>query len=621
MISILVVNLNNLEYTKDCINDILCQDYRYFNLTIIDQNSAEEGTNEYFSSLSDIKYIRNNKNIPLNHLWNYFVENSNTKYICLLNNDVRISPNFISSAIKVLEKESNVGFVNHISNNKDYAKWSDVLNYKVIDSPYRQGWDLFFRKECYSQIPSELEFFYGDDYLYSKLYSSGMKGAYILNSPMIHYERSTTIEKGGQRDCSSDNHFFEKLNLEYKNLSFVEEISKWKPEFQKILHEYAKENYITNYKNIEFWDRHLNSIILNQYSGIIQGNVADIGCNHGACTIIAARNKNIEKITGIDINYESILEAEDLLKNCEEDINVKNKIKYQVGNAINLNKISDNTYDSAFSFHTLEHIYIKDYYLFFSEIKRIIKDGGYFVVSIPYLNAYDDECHTNYFDEFSLRNLFNENLLEVIECYRDNRDGFDCLNIVSKINKKNIELSILICSLTERRNKFLNNLLNNLELQVVNKNVELIVLSDNAKRSIGKKRNDAIKMANGEYVCFIDDDDMISDDYVDLILKEIRKWSPDVIVFNAEISFDGTNKKLVRYGREFDYCEKEDAYYRHPNHLMVHKKSNIIEYFKDIKTGEDDEWASRMLDRIVTQSRIYEILYYYDYRTTTKKYY
>jgi hypothetical protein len=54
---------------------------------------------------------------------------------------------------------------------------------------------------------------------------------------------------------------------------------------------------------------------------------------------------------------------------------------------------------------------------------------------------------------------------------------------------------------------------------------------------------------------------------------------------------------------------------------MVHKKENITEFFKDIKTGEDDEWALRILPRIVTQSRINKILYYYDHNTTTKKYF
>ena len=233
-ISVLVVNLNNLEFTKDCVSDLMSQDCN-FNLTIIDQNSSEEGTKEYFSTLPEnIEFIQNDYNVNLNQLWNWFVLKSNTPYICLLNNDVRIAPNFLSSAIQVLEKEPNVGFVNHISNNKDYQEWSFELNYKIIETPYRQGWDPIFRKESYNQIPNELSFFYGDDYIYSKLYSSGMKGAYVLNSPMIHFERSTTVEKGGQRDASPDSLYFHQLDLEFKNMSFVEELSKWKPEFNSL---------------------------------------------------------------------------------------------------------------------------------------------------------------------------------------------------------------------------------------------------------------------------------------------------------------------------------------------------------------------------------------------------
>lgn len=628
MISVLVVNLNNLELTKNCIDDLKKQDIS-FDLTIIDQNSKELGTEEYLLNLESSKFnnininiIRNPFNESLNNIWNNFVKNSNNKYIALLNNDVRIAPNFLSSAIKVFEKEPNVGFVNHVTNNKDYQNWSNNLDYKIIEYPYRQGWDPIFRKECYSQIPIGLSFFYGDDYIYSKLYSSGMKGAYILSSPMIHFERSTTIKKGGQRDASPDWYYFNQLDLEFKNMSFAEDLSRWKPEFNMIgiKEKYSNENYITRDINLMIWENHLNAIILNQYSNIIKGKVADFGCNHGACTIISARNPNVKTIIGIDINKESIIVAQNLLSTCNESIDIKSKVSYQVANLTNLNEIDSDYFDSATCFHTLEHIYSEDYNSVFSELKRVIKNDGYFIASVPYLNAYDDPCHVNYFDELSLSNLLTQQGFEVIECYRDNREGFDCLNIVSKV-KKEIELSILICSLIERRNIFLDRLLDKLEPQVKDKNVELLIFSDNAKRSIGQKRNDAIKMAKGKYTCFIDDDDLVSDDYVDLILKEIRDWSPDVIVFDALITFDEQRPKLVKYGREFDYCEREDAYYRNPNHLMVHRKSNITEWFKDIKTGEDDEWANRMLDRVVTQSRIDKILYYYEFRTTTKKYY
>jgi hypothetical protein len=99
-----------------------------------------------------------------------------------------------------------------------------------METPYRQGWDPIFRKSCYNEIPEELKFFYGDDYIYSKLYSLGYKGAYVLNSPIIHFERSTTEEKGGRRDCSEDGNTFYLLDIEHKNLKFNEELCRWKPE-------------------------------------------------------------------------------------------------------------------------------------------------------------------------------------------------------------------------------------------------------------------------------------------------------------------------------------------------------------------------------------------------------
>ncbi len=243
-ISVLLVNLNNLEFTKNCINDLLNQDI-IFNLRIVEQNSSEAGTSDYlndfynrhvnngdfYGKINYLEIINSGYNRPLNHIWNEFAKSIQTPFGCLLNNDVRIVPNFLSSAIEVLEIEKNVGFVNHTTNILSNFYYSNKLNYKIIDTPYRQGWDPVFKKECYTQIPDDLSFFFGDDYIYSKLYSSGMKGAYVLNSPMIHFERSTTIEKGGQRDASFDSSIFYNLNLEFKNLSFVEEFSRWKPEF------------------------------------------------------------------------------------------------------------------------------------------------------------------------------------------------------------------------------------------------------------------------------------------------------------------------------------------------------------------------------------------------------
>jgi glycosyltransferase involved in cell wall biosynthesis len=75
-------------------------------------------------------------------------------------------------------------------------------------------------------------------------------------------------------------------------------------------------------------------------------------------------------------------------------------------------------------------------------------------------------------------------------------------------------LSILICSLPGRI-KYLSELLNVLNPQIEG---EEIIINIDKYKTIGAKRNDLLNASKSDYVCFIDDDDMVSEDYLDEIL-------------------------------------------------------------------------------------------------------
>ena len=51
--------------------------------------------------------------------------------------------------------------------------------------------------------------------------------------------------------------------------------------------------------------------------------------------------------------------------------------------------------------------------------------------------------------------------------------------------------------------------------------IEIITEEDNGENSVGKKRNNVLDRAAGEYVCFIDDDDMVTDIYVSEIVNAL----------------------------------------------------------------------------------------------------
>lgn len=181
-------------------------------------------------------------------------------------------------------------------------------------------------------------------------------------------------------------------------------------------------------------------------------------------------------------------------------------------------------------------------------------------------------------------------------------------------------LSILICSLLERKEMFLERLLKTLTPQIRDKDVEIIILTDNSEMPIGSKRNMAMDMSAGKYICFVDDDDIVSDDYVDLILEKIGENS-DVIAITGIMTTDGGDERICKHGIEYEHGEIDSVYYRRPNHLSVHRKENIGQRFLDVRTGEDDEWAARRLSEIRSQSKIEKIVYHYDYRSDVKKYF
>src|SRR4030095_2341394 len=82
--------------------------------------------------------------------------------------------------------------------------------------------------------------------------------------------------------------------------------------------------------------------------------------------------------------------------------------------------------------------------------------------------------------------------------------------------------------------------------QIRNDPVEHLVLLDNKKRTVGEKRDALMRAARGDYISFVDDDDMIALDYVALILQKIR-LAPDVITFMQQATVAGLTG-LIDFG-------------------------------------------------------------------------
>lgn len=178
-----------------------------------------------------------------------------------------------------------------------------------------------------------------------------------------------------------------------------------------------------------------------------------------------------------------------------------------------------------------------------------------------------------------------------------------------------MKLSILIPSLNSRHESF-GRLVNELDRQANGLPIEINYLIDNGEATIGEKRNRLLLKSAGEYTCFIDDDDRVSKNYIDLLIEGIEK-GVDCCSLVGEITFDGKSPKRFEHSiRHNKYDEVNGVYIRYPNHLNC-IKGEISRGFLFPLTdfGEDTEWATQIHKAgvIKTEHWIEQTIYYYDY--------
>ena len=154
--------------------------------------------------------------------------------------------------------------------------------------------------------------------------------------------------------------------------------------------------------------------------------------------------------------------------------------------------------------------------------------------------------------------------------------------------------------------------------QAAGKPVEVIVACDNKEISIGKKRQNLLEQATGEYICYIDDDDWIATDYVDQILAALAS-GPDCVGFLIECTTNGKmRQKAIASMKYKQWVEQRDGYAhcRSPYQKTPIRRTLALQAgFPDLRYGEDRVYSTAVTKLIKTEVFISAILYYYRYRT------
>lgn len=153
------------------------------------------------------------------------------------------------------------------------------------------------------------------------------------------------------------------------------------------------------------------------------------------------------------------------------------------------------------------------------------------------------------------------------------------------------------------------------------KPVEVIELADDGEMVLGEKRNHLLDQASGEYLVFVDDDDLIADSYVEDILAAIGAQHPDCITFKGILTTDGVSSGEFRFDMNYPHNiweqDSSGVHMRCPS-IWCPVKSSIAKslQFMPIDCAEDRVWAIQLYPLLSTQTYIDKHLYFYRSSTT-----
>jgi hypothetical protein len=179
----------------------------------------------------------------------------------------------------------------------------------------------------------------------------------------------------------------------------------------------------------------------------------------------------------------------------------------------------------------------------------------------------------------------------------------------------NPRLSILIPSIPSRFEKSFN-LYNKLIEETENMDIEILMLTDNKKRSIGLKREALKNISKGKYFMFVDDDDDIKNIP---LLYEATENDVDVITFKQKSRNTDGSHFIVTFGlgNEVEHKQNKQGQYvdlkRPPFQVCAWNQKFKDFAYPDINYAEDWGWIKQVLPLAKSEYFIDEVIHLYNF--------
>ena len=217
--AIIILTYNALEYTKKTINSILANTEQPYEIVLVD-NGSSDGTVAYLRHLTKkfnhIKLIENPHNRGFAAGNNQGAALAQGEYLLFLNNDVLVSADWLTSLVRGLERDPQIGLIGPMTNSisgrqrfaeinyqddegfYEFAQYVRTVNQGKFTPPRRiAGFAMLTRKSIFEQLGGFDESFgtgnFEDDDLCLRVRAAGY-AIMVDESTFIHHYGSQTFK-------------------------------------------------------------------------------------------------------------------------------------------------------------------------------------------------------------------------------------------------------------------------------------------------------------------------------------------------------------------------------------------------------------------------------------------
>jgi GT2 family glycosyltransferase len=109
LVSVLVLNYNGKKFLDDCFNSLLASSYSHFECIMIDNKSTDDSVAYTEKNYPQVRVFQNGINGGFSLAYNNAFKIAKGKYFVILNNDVRVEPDWLEPLVEAAEKDPQIG--------------------------------------------------------------------------------------------------------------------------------------------------------------------------------------------------------------------------------------------------------------------------------------------------------------------------------------------------------------------------------------------------------------------------------------------------------------------------------------------------------------------------------